>query len=212
MTSTWRRCRRCTARSTSSNAGGRMRRAIALGLMVVGSIVAGAGAAAAQTRDAPWQVAGSYGYLHENGVGGGPSTTYAKGWFVAVDRRIGGGRFRALGEIGGSYHDNAAVETQSLYAYLGGIRVDCCASAPRTSSCTCSPASSASRNLASANTASRFNPAAAWTSRSLSGLESASRETSALRIKKASRSARRASASASFSASGTRRPAGEPCC
>jgi len=100
-----------------------MRRAIALGVMVVGLVVLAAGPAAAQTRDAPWQVAGSYGYLHESGVGGGPSTTYAKGWFVAVDRRIGG-RFRAIGEIGGSYHDNAAVETQSLYAYLGGIRVN----------------------------------------------------------------------------------------
>jgi hypothetical protein len=92
--------------------------------MVVGLVVVAAGTTAAQTHEAPWQVAGSYGYLHENGVGGGPSTTYAKGWFVAVDRRIGGGRFRVLGEIGGSYHDNAAVETQSLYAYLGGIRVD----------------------------------------------------------------------------------------
>jgi hypothetical protein len=102
-----------------------MRRVVALGMMVVvGSLVAGAGTAAAQTTAPPWLLTGSYGYLHENGVGGGPSTTYAKGWFVAVDRRIGGGRFRAAGEIGGSYRDNAAVETQSLYAYLGGIRVN----------------------------------------------------------------------------------------
>jgi hypothetical protein len=99
-----------------------MPRAFVTAALAMGWLLAGTEGAAAQTAEPARQIAGSYGYLYEHGVGGGPSATYPKGWFVTFDQRLTG-RFAAVGEVGGSYRSNAGIETQSLYGFFGGARV-----------------------------------------------------------------------------------------
>jgi hypothetical protein len=77
----------------------------------------------AQTTEPATHLAASYSYLKEQGIGGAAATMYPQGWVATVDFRIGG-RIAAVGEAGGSYRSNAGVETQSLYGFFGGIRVD----------------------------------------------------------------------------------------
>jgi len=76
------------------------------------------------TSDPPLRLGIGYSFLQEQGLGGGPSTTYSKGWAATVDRRVGHSRFALVGEVGGNYHTNLVVETESLYGFLGGLRID----------------------------------------------------------------------------------------
>ncbi len=78
----------------------------------------------AAPQDAPLlRAAVGASYLREQGIGGGPSTSYKKGWVVSVDRPLFG-RFAVVGEIGSSFHTNLAVETDSLLGVFGGVRFD----------------------------------------------------------------------------------------
>jgi hypothetical protein len=100
----------------------------ATGGIVAGATVAlllwAAPASAQAASDPPWQVAASYSFLHEQGLGGAPSTTYPKGWVATVDRQLRHGRLAVVGEVGGNYRTNLVVETASLYGFLGGLRID----------------------------------------------------------------------------------------
>lgn len=84
----------------------------------------GTPASAQAASDPPLRIAIGYSYLQEQGLGGAPSTTYSKGWVATVDRQLGHGRLAVVGEIGGNYHTNLVVETESLYGFLGGLRID----------------------------------------------------------------------------------------
>jgi hypothetical protein len=74
--------------------------------------------------DPPVRIAIGYSFLQEQGLGGAPSTTYPKGWVATVDRQLGQSRFAVVGDVGGNYHTNLVVETESLYGFLGGLRID----------------------------------------------------------------------------------------
>jgi len=69
-------------------------------------------------------ISGGYGWLRESGIGGSPSVTYNKGWLVSVAQRISTGRIAIAGEVGGQYRTTSAIETHSLYGFLGGLRVE----------------------------------------------------------------------------------------
>jgi hypothetical protein len=84
----------------------------------------GTPASAQAASDPPLRIAIGYSFLQEQGLGGGPSTTYPKGWVASVDRQLGHGRLAVVGEVGGSYRTNLVVETESLYGFLGGLRID----------------------------------------------------------------------------------------
>jgi hypothetical protein len=84
----------------------------------------GTPALAQAASDPPWQIAISYSYLQEQGLGGAPSTTYPKGWVATVGRQLGHGRFAVVGEVSDNHRTNLVVETASLYGFLGGLRID----------------------------------------------------------------------------------------
>jgi hypothetical protein len=108
-----------TKRQRTERASGGIVASAAVALLLWGTP-----ASAQAASDPPWQVATSYSFLQEQGLGGAPSTTYPKGWVASVDRRLGGSRLAVVGEVGGNYHTNLVVETESLYGFLGGLRID----------------------------------------------------------------------------------------
>jgi hypothetical protein len=91
---------------------------------IAAACLAAATPARAQAVEAPaFHASGGYSYLQEQGIGGGRSTTYNKGWVGSVDWRVGNGPLAIVGEAGGSYRTNLGVERQSLYGFFGGVRV-----------------------------------------------------------------------------------------
>jgi hypothetical protein len=81
--------------------------------------------AAAQAGSGPaLHLAIGYSYLVDEGIGGAPSVSYPTGWAVALTRQLGHSRLALVGDVGGNYHTNLAVETQALYGFLGGLRFD----------------------------------------------------------------------------------------
>jgi hypothetical protein len=99
-------------------------------LMAIVMCAAAAMPAAAQTSARPaapapstprMDISAGYSYLHEQGTGGLPANNYDKGWVAAVSCRVAG--VRIVGEIGGSYLYDAYGDRESLYGFLGGVRV-----------------------------------------------------------------------------------------
>lgn len=92
-------------------------------MILAGAVLGAAAPAFAQSQDeSRVSVAGSYAYLREQGVGGAPAVMYKAGWIADLDWRLHG-RLAVVGEVGGSYRGVQGVETQSLYGFLGGVRV-----------------------------------------------------------------------------------------
>src|SRR5881394_2372105 len=110
------------ARSRSSDHGleAWVRGRLTIGLTVL--IAALAAAPAAAQGQPTTTIFGGYGWLREAGIGGNPSVTYNKGWVVSVAQRSATGRLAIAGEAGGQYRTTSAIETHSLYGFLGGLR------------------------------------------------------------------------------------------
>jgi opacity protein-like surface antigen len=95
------------------------------GRLVIGlaTLIATLAAAPAVAQGQPaTTISGGYGWLREAGIGGNPSVTYNKGWVVSVAQRVTAGRLAIAGEAGGQYRTTSAIETHSLYGFLGGLR------------------------------------------------------------------------------------------
>jgi opacity protein-like surface antigen len=111
------------ARSRSSSHGleGLVRGRLTLGFTLLVATLAAA-PAAAQGPPAT-TIFGGYGWLHESGIGGSPSVNYGKGWVVSVAQRMTPVWLAIAGEAGGQYRTTSAIETHSLYGFLGGLRI-----------------------------------------------------------------------------------------
>lgn len=97
-----------------------MRGGLTIGLTLLLAMLPAA-PAAAQGQPAT-TISGAYGWLRESGIGGNPSVSYNKGWVVSVAQRVTADRLAIAGEAGGQYRTTSAIETHSLYGFLGGLR------------------------------------------------------------------------------------------
>src|SRR5215472_4536466 len=97
--------------------------ALTVNVMVIVALFGAAPAAAQSVSDPPFHVAIDYSYLRDQGLGGAPAQTYSTGWVVSVGRELAHSRLALIGEAGGNYRSNLVVEKESLYGFLGGVRV-----------------------------------------------------------------------------------------